>query len=238
MQHMLRHFLAEFIGTFAFVFVGGASVMMMGFAGAPASVGMLAVALSQGIILAVLISALMRVSGHFNPAVSVGFFVVGRLEGRMLGIYLAGQILGSVLAVLTLQFTMPEALFAATRGGGQSISLDVTAGQAFVLEAIATFLLVFVVFGTAVDEKGPRVGGFAIGLTFACGFLAIGPLTGGSMNPARSFGPAVVTGIYEGQAIFWLAPIVGSVAAAMLYEHLFIRRGTEPVDHGAITDRP
>jgi len=238
MRHMLRHFLAEFIGTFALVFVGGASIMMMGFAGAPPSVRVLTVALAHGIILAVLVSSLMRVSGHFNPAVSMGFFVVGRLEGRMLGIYLAGQILGSILAVVALQLTVPEALFAATRGGGQSISLDVTAGQAFALEAIATFLLVFVVFGTAVDDKGPHVGGFAIGLTYAVGILAIGPLTGGSMNPARSFGPAVVTSIYEGQAIYWLAPVLGGVLAAVLYEYLFIRTNTEPVDHGALADRP
>jgi len=91
-----------------------------------------------------------------------------------------------------------------------------------------------VIFGTAVDPKAPRIGGLAIGFTIAADILAIGPLTGGSMNPARSFGPAVASGIFEGQAVYWIGPIVGAVAAALLYDTLFIRREREPVDHGAV----
>jgi glycerol uptake facilitator-like aquaporin len=85
-----------------------------------------------------------------------------------------------------------------------------------------------------VDPKAPRIGGLAIGLTLSAGIFAIGPFTGGSLNPARSFGPAVVAGIYEGQAAYWIGPIVGAVAAALLYDTLFIRREREPVDHGAV----
>ena len=76
----------------------------------------------------------------------------------------------------------------------------------------------FVVFGTAVDPRGPKVGGFAIGLTVTAGILGIGPLTGGSMNPARSFGPAVVTHIFEGQAAYWIGPLLGGTVAALLYD--------------------
>ena len=125
-------------------------------------------------------------------------------------------------------------LFAASRGGGQSIALDVTAGQAFILEMVATFFLTFVVFGTAVDPKAPRIGGLAIGLTVTADILAIGPLTGASMNPARSFGPAVANGFFEAQAVYWVGPILGGIAAALLYDALFLRREIEPVDHGAV----
>jgi glycerol uptake facilitator-like aquaporin len=82
--------------------------------------------------------------------------------------------------------------------------------QAITLEAIATFFLVFVVFGTCVNPEAPKVGGFAVGLTIAADIIAIGPLTGASMNPARSFGPAVAAGVYEGQIVFWLGPLIES----------------------------
>jgi glycerol uptake facilitator-like aquaporin len=114
------------------------------------------------------------------------------------------------------------------------MALDVTAGLGFMLEAIATFFLTFVVFGTAVDPHAPKVGGFAIGLTVGAGILAIGPLTGGSMNPARSLGPVVASGVFEGHALYWAGPIVGAVVAALLYDQLFLRRAPELPLHGAV----
>lgn len=226
MRDSFRHFVAEFVGTFALVFIGGAAIA--------SGSGLLGVALAHGIILAVMVSALMRISGHFNPAVTVGFLAARRIEPMMAGVYIAAQIIGAIFAAYTLKWLLPSALATATRLGGQSISLEVTASQALGLEAIATFFLAFVIFGTAVDPKAPRIGGLAIGLTIAADILAIGPLTGGSMNPARSFGPAVASGIFEGQAIYWIGPMVGAVAAALLYDTLFIRREREPVDHGAV----
>ena len=113
--------------------------------------------------------------------------------------------------------------------------MQVTGTQAFVLEFVATFFLVMVVFGTAVDPKSPRVGGLAIGFTVAADILAIGPLTGASMNPARSFGPAVASGVFEAQVIYWAAPIAGGIVAALLYDFLFLRREAEPVSHGTLT---
>jgi MIP family channel proteins len=232
MRDSLRHFLAEFIGTFALVFVGGAAIMHAKDSGG--SIGLLEVALAHGLILAVMVSATMRISGHFNPAVTIGFLATRRIEGAMAGVYVAAQIIGAILAAYVLKATFPDALFMATRGGGQSISLDVSGGQAFLLEAIATFFLTFVIYGTAVDRKAPKIGGLAIGFVVAADILAIGPYTGASMNPARSFGPAVASSSFEGQLIYWLAPIMGSVAAALLYEFLFIRRDPEPVDHGEL----
>jgi glycerol uptake facilitator-like aquaporin len=152
----------------------------------------------------------------------------------MAGIYILGQILGAIIGAYVLKFTFPFTLFEATRGGGQAIALQVSGSQAFALEAVATFFLVLVVFGTAVDPKAPRIGGLAIGFVLAADILAIGPLTGASVNPARSFGPAVASGIFEAQLIYWLAPITGGVAAALLYEHLFLRREMEPELHGTL----
>ena len=232
MRDSWRHFISEFIGTFALVFVGGAAIMSASQSNSPNA--LLQVALAHGLILSLLVTALMRISGHFNPAVTIGFVAARRIDPMMAGVYIIAQLLGAVAAAYALRCTFPAALFAATRGGGQSISLDVTGTQAWILEAIATYFLVFVIFGTAVDPKAPRVGGFAIGLTVAADILAIGPLTGASMNPARSFGPALASGVYEGQFIYWTAPIAGSIIAALLYDTLFIRREREPVEHGAI----
>ena len=232
MRDSFRHFVAEFIGTFALVFIGGAAIAAA--SATQMEAGLIGVALAHGIILAVMVSATMRISGHFNPAVTVGFLAARRIEPLMAGVYLAAQILAAILAAYALKGLLPASLATATRLGGQSISLDITAGQAIGLEAIATFFLAFVIFGTAVDPKAPRIGGLAIGLTIAAGILAIGPFTGGSMNPARSFGPAVASGVFEGQAVYWIGPMVGAVAAALLYDSLFIRREREPVDHGAV----
>src|ERR1044071_1826119 len=111
---------------------------------------------------------------------------------------------------------------------------SITFGGAVALEVIATFFLVWVIFGTAVDPDAPRVGGFAIGLTIAADILAIGPLTGASMNPARSLGPAIASGVFEAQAVYWIGPLIGAIVAAVLYDRFFLRRAPEPVDHGAV----
>ena len=232
MRDSLRHFTAEFIGTFALVFIGGAAIMQTKNPGVGS--GLLEVALAHAIILAVLVSATMRVSGHLNPAVTIGFLATRRIEPVMAGIYVLGQLLGAVLAGYALKGLFPEMLFNMTHGGSQSLAIDIGFGQGVVLEAIATFFLVFVVFGTAVDPAAPKIGGLAIGLTIGADILAIGPLTGASMNPARSFGPAVASNFFEGHLVYWIGPIIGGVLAALLYNWLFLPRGAEPVDHGAV----
>jgi MIP family channel proteins len=232
MRDAWRHFAAEFIGTFALVFVGSGAIMTVRVS--QSSAGLVEVALAHGLILAVMVSALMRISGHFNPAVTLGMLATRRIEPMMAALYIVAQLLGAIAAGYALKASFPESVFAATRGGGQAIALDITGPQAFLLEAIATFFLAFVVFGTAVDLRGPKIGGLAIGFVVAADILAIGPLTGGSMNPARSFGPAVASGVYEAQLLYWFAPITGALVASLLYEFLFMRRGREPVDHGEL----
>ena len=232
MKDSVRHFVAEFVGTFALVFVGSGSIIAAQAARLDAA--LVAAALAHGLVLAVMVSALMRISGHFNPAVTIGFMAARRIEPIMAGVYIAAQILGAIIAAYALKALLPEMLTEPTRIGGQSIATETSIGQAIGLEAIATFFLTFVIFGTAVDPKAPRIGGLAIGLTLGACIFAIGPFTGGSLNPARSLGPAVASGVFEGQAVYWIGPIIGALAGALLYDTLFIRRDREPVDHGAV----
>jgi MIP family channel proteins len=232
MRDSLRHFVSEFVGTFALVFVGSGAILLSKMPNS--GVGLLEIAVAHGIILSVMVSALMRISGHFNTAVTVGFLAARRIAPMMAGIYIVAQLLGAMVAAYALKGLFPHDIYLAARGGGQFVSLDISTTQAIVLEIIGTFFLVFVIFGTAVDPHGPKVGGFAIGLTIAADILAFGPFTGASMNPARSFGPAVASGMFEGHLIYWIGPIIGGLIAALLYDSLFLRRGIEPIDHGPI----
>ena len=232
MRDSWRHFAAEFIGTFALVFVGGASIMTAQLSGN--TNGLLVAAMAHGLILAVMVTATMRISGHLNPAVTLAFLAVKRIEPVMAMVYILAQLLAAVLGAYALKYVYPEAISAATHLGGQSVSAGISMSQAIVCEVLATFFLMFVVFGSAVDPTAPRVGGFAIGLVVAADILAIGPLTGASMNPARSFGPAIASGSLAGQSVYWIGPIIGAVAAALLYDGLFLRRGKDSADHGAV----
>ncbi len=232
MKDSWRHFSAEFIGTFAIVFIGGGAIITSPMLQVQAAV--VNIAFAHGLIYAIMITATMRISGHLNPAVTAGFLVTRRIEPIMAVVYWIAQITGAIIAAYALKALYPENIVAATRLGGQSISADINLMQAIGLEAIATFFLVFVVFATAVDPRAPKVGGFAIGLTVTAGILGIGPLTGGSMNPARSFGPAVVTHIFEGQMAYWVGPLLGGIVAALLYDRLLMPRSVEPADHGAM----
>jgi MIP family channel proteins len=226
MKDSWRHFIAEFIGTFALTFVGGAAIIRGG--------TLLEIALAHGLVLSIMVTALMRISGHFNPAVTITFMATRRIEPVMGVVYMIAQFTGATIAAYALKGLFPANLVDAARVGGQMVAGNVTFGEAVILEMIATFFLVWVIFGTAVDPDAPRVGGFAIGLTIAADILAIGPLTGASMNPARSVGPAIASGVFEAQAVYWIGPIVGALVAGILYDRVFLRRAPEPLDHGAV----
>ena len=224
-REFVSEFVSEFVGTFALTFIGGAAIIQT--RNADAGVGLVEVALAHGLIYFAMISVFMKTAGHFNPAVSLGLLVTGRITSLQTAIYIAGQFAGAILAALLLQALFPVALWEAARGTRQMVSLDVSTGRAFALEAIATFFLMLAVMGTAVDKDGPKIGGLAIGMTLTAGMLAIGPLTGGSMNPARSIGPMIATGAYEGVALYLAAPIVGAVIAAVLYRYLLLDAAPE-----------
>lgn len=223
MRENLRNAVAEFIGTFGLVFVGSGAIIVSKLP--DSGLGLTGIAMAHGLILAIMVTATMRISGGLlNPALTVGMLVTGRLSAARSAQYIVAQVLGAIVAAFLLRACTPDALYAAAQGGSLSIASDVSAWQAFGLEATATFFLMFAVFGTAVDPRAPNVGGFAIGLTIAADLLVIAPLTGGAINPARAFGPAVAASNYVGQVIYWLGPIVGAVIAAVLYETVLMPR--------------
>lgn len=232
MRDSIRHFLAEFIGTFGLVFITGAARIAAEMRGSATIV--LESALAYGLTLGVLITAMIRVGGHFNPAITLGFLAARRIDPVMSGVFIIAQFMGAAVAAWSLLAVFPDGPALAARLGGQVVSLDIGTSAAIALEAIGTFFLCFVLFGSAVDPRAPRVGGMTTGFAAGAIYLALGSVTGGSLNPARSFGPAAVSGVLEGQVVYWTGPIIGAIVAALLYDQLFIRRGTDSALHGAV----
>jgi MIP family channel proteins len=205
---------AEAIGTFLFFFIAAGAALVV--TGDPAA-ALLIVALAHGVVLAVLVSSLGAVSGgHFNPAVTLGLWVAGKIEVAKGAAYLVAQLLGGAAAGFALAYFFGDVAPAVPALGE---GVDVTEG--ILLEAIMTAVLLLAVFGTAVDSRGPKIGGLAIGLAVAADILFGGPLTGAAMNPARWFGPAVAAGAFDNWYVWWVGPFLGAIVVALLYRFLF-----------------
>jgi len=220
-ENWLKQSVAEAIGTFALIFVGVLSISAAGIVGAPGGLATLAsIGLAHGLTIAVMVAALGAISGgHFNPAVTFGFVITGRMKPATGGMYWIAQLVGASAAGLLI-----AALFGGgpVAGGTPDLGRGVGVGAGIVIEAVATFFLVLVVFGTAVDERAPAaVFPLAIGLTLALGIMAVGPLTGGALNPARTFGPALASGHWNNHLVYWIGPLLGGAIAAAI-EHFYL----------------
>jgi MIP family channel proteins len=211
--------IAEAIGTFLFFFVGAGSVVLGDYLAASggSGPGLLGVALGHGLALAVLVSALGAVSGaHFNPAVTLAVWIMGRITPTRAALYVVAQLVGALGAGFALKAVFADSWQPSNIGTpalGAAISPMVGIG----VEAILTVLLVLAVIGTAVDARGPKIGGLAIGLAVTADILVGGPLTGAAMNPARWFGPAVAAGAYADWYVWWIGPAIGAAVAALAY---------------------
>ena len=216
-----KPFLAEAIGTFGLIFFGAGSIIMDAYTGG--GVGLVGIALAHGVVLAVVITATAHISGgHINPAVTIGVWIGRKIEGRMALIYIAAQLLGATVAAAFLAGLYPMGAVDAASMGTPMLADGMSVGTGIVIEAILTFFLVFTVFGTAVDSRAPNLGGWAIGLVLVFAILAGGPLTGASLNPARTFGPALVGGYWAGHIVYWVGPILGGIVAAGIYSRLLM----------------
>jgi len=223
--------LAELISTFIFVFAGSGSGMAFAklTQDAPNSpAGLIAAALAHGFGLFVAVAVGANISGgHVNPAVTIGAFVGGNITLFRGLLYIIAQLIGSTLACLVLKFTtggLETAAFALSEG--------VSVWNAFVLEIVLTFGLVYTVYATAIDSKKGDIGiiaPLAIGLIVGANILVGGAFDGASMNPAVSFGPALVSWNWHHHWVYWAGPIVGSVLAAGIYEIFFTSHTHEPV---------
>jgi len=223
-----RALIAEAIGTFALTFIGILALSGELIATAsvvPASLAM--VAFAHGLTIAVMVAALgMHSGGHFNPAITFGFVLARRMTPMTGASYWIAQLVGaSVAAFLIMATTDVSAILQGTPAVAENVGL----GLAVILEAVTTFFLVLVVFGTAVDERAPKsVFPFAIGLTITVGIMAIGPLTGGALNPARAFGPTLASGSWNDHWVYWVGPLLGGALAALLQRGVLLARAPSP----------
>jgi aquaporin Z len=212
---------AEFLGTFALVFIGGGAVVMDTASGG--QVGMVGVALAHALVLSVMVTATLPISGgHLNPAVTFALWIARKISARGAFFYVVAQLLAALLAGFSLKWLLPPTAGATTAYGLPRVSPELNFAQAVVLEAIFTLFLVSAVFGTAVSPHAPKVGGFGIGLVLLFAILVGGPLTGAAMNPARAWGPAVAAGDWHAQAVYWVGPLLGAAIAALLWVVLLL----------------
>ncbi len=213
----LRPLTAEFIGTFGLVFIGGGSVVVN--EARSGALGLSGIALAHALVLAVMVTALMRISGaHFNPAVTLGIWLTNKIDAKDAGLYVVTQLIAAVVAALLIKELLPAVAGEIAGYGTPRIAGDIDFVKAIVIEAILTLFLVSAVFGTAVSSEAPSgIGGFAIGLVLLFDILVGGPLTGAAMNPARAFGPALIAGEWVGHAAYWVGPLLGGAAAALVW---------------------
>jgi MIP family channel proteins len=221
--------LAEFVGTFTLIFIGVGSICTAHFlnTSSQVSVGLLGIAVAHGLAIAIMVTALGHISGgHFNPAVTIGFWVTRRLSSLDTILYWLAQLAGAAAAAYLLRYLMPEDTWKAVWLGAPELAHDFSRTSAMILEGVLTFFLVFVVFANAVDTRGAfnKIAGFAIGLTITMDILVGGPFTGAAMNPARAFGPELAAHHWANAGVYWVGPLLGGVLAASIYDVFYLKK--------------
>jgi MIP family channel proteins len=252
----LRRGFAEFVGAFALIFVGAGSVLTIANTFVPVVVApqvfgafsgltLVVFALANGLAIAVMVSAVGHISGgHFNPAVTLGFLVTRRIAPSLAVVYWSMQFAGAAAAAALLRWFYPKSTRDLTNLGAPGLGHGVSHWQGLVIEIVLTFFLVWVVFATAADPGGSfkSIAGLGIGLTITMDVLMGGPMTGAAMNPARAFGPELLSGHWSDAWVWYAGPFVGGALAALAYEYLYLRSpGPLPVgppDSGVIEPRP
>ncbi|MDJ0736743.1 MAG: MIP/aquaporin family protein [Nostocaceae cyanobacterium] len=207
-----REALAEAIGTFTLVFAGTGAVMVNSLSNG--AITHLGISFVFGAVVAALIYGIGHISGaHFNPAVTLAFWTSGFFPKQKVLPYILAQSLGAITASILLLLSLGK-----VANLGATLPLNGNWIQSFVLEIVLTFILMFVIFGSGLDRRAPiGFAGLAIGLTVGLEAAFMGPITGASMNPARSFGPALVGGIWQHHWVYWIAPILGAQLAVIVY---------------------
>jgi aquaporin TIP len=217
---VLQRSFAEFVGAFALIFVGAGSIVATG------GSNLTAIALAHGLAIGVMASAVGHISGaHFNPAVTLGFLLARRIEGRIAVAYWVAQFLAATLAALLLRGLVPGAQADGVKLGAPVLGPGTSAGQGLAIEIVLTFFLVWVIFATAADPRGSfaSIAGLAIGFTITLDIFMGGPYTGAAMNPARAFGPELVQNVWSNAWVWYLGPLIGAALAALAYEWLYLR---------------
>lgn len=223
MPSLARRSTAEALGTFALVFFGCGAVVVSRLPGA--DFGLLGIALVHAIVLGVMITATMNISGgHINPAVTIGLWSVRRVDASTALAYVGAQLVGGVLGAFALKLLLPAGVAQAGTLGTPALASAYTLVDGMLMEGVLTFFLVSAVLGTAVSADAPKVGGFGIGLTLFFDIMVGGTLTGSAANPARAFAPALVSGTWFAQPVWWIGPILGGIIAAQLWERVLLKK--------------
>jgi MIP family channel proteins len=237
MEHdPLRRGLAEFVGTFALIFIGAGSILTVAKIFAPAinspqtqdiysGLTLVGVALAHGLVIAAMVSAVGHISGgHFNPAITLGFAVTRRITLDLAVVYWSLQFAAAAAASALLRWIYDEQPRQLVNLGAPALGSGISTWQGFVIELVLTFFLVWVVFATAADPGGSfkSIAGLAIGLTITFDILMGGPLTGAAMNPARAFGPELLQRDWSDAWVWYAGPFAGGVLAALAYEFLYL----------------
>ena len=218
---------AEFIATFLFIFIGAGAVVSLGIfsseGGGALGGNLVAIAMAHGLAIAILVSATANLSGgHINPAVSVAAALTRKISPTRGGLYVIAQVVGAILGALLLKTVIPDSLEGGL--GSHAIMSDMGAMGGLIVEVVLTFVLVFVIFATAVDPKGPKhLAPFAIGGAVLVIHLVAVPLTGASVNPARTIGPALAAGQWADHWVYWAGPLLGGGIAGVLYQLVFMQ---------------
>ncbi|MBL8959328.1 MAG: aquaporin [Gemmatimonadetes bacterium] len=216
MPKSLRPLFAEFIGAFAIVFMGSAAIMMSARTNSQAA--LLANSVAYALTIAALVAAFSRISGHFNPAITVAHVVTRRTAPVDGVLKIVAQLVGASVGAWVLASTFPPDVLQATRIGGTILASDITFTHGVILEAVTTALLALTVCGVTSIEARPPAAGIIVGFVVGALIMGVGPLTGASFNPARSFGPALLSGIWEAQLVYWIGPIIGAVGGTVLWD--------------------
>ena len=226
-----KKYMAEFVGTFALVFIAAGSVcadFYLRQAGGQ-GLGLLGISIAFGIVVIAVIYATSYVSGsHVNPAVTVSFWITKRMEPNTAIMYIISQIAGASLAGLALKTLFPDAAKTVYLGTCM-LAPGVSIARGVLMEFIISFLLIFTIYGTLVDKRASAgFAGIAVGLVVLFGAMIGGTISGGAMNPARVFGPAVASGQFTHHFVWWLGPILGGIAAGFVYDKLFAEKRGKP----------
>lgn len=227
MYNITQKLIAEFIGTFALIFFGAGAICTDQYLHSAGGIGLFGIAIAHGLAIAIMVSALGHISGgHFNPAITIGFWVTRRISTVDVVVYWAAQLAGAIAAAYLLKAIIPEESWRAVALGTPELARDFPRWAGMAMEAVTTFFLVLTVFGTAVDEKGTfrAIAGFGIGLSISLGILVGGPFTGAALNPARAFGPALAANHWANQGVYWVGPLAGGFIAGLLYDSLYLKK--------------
>lgn len=219
-----KKYLAEFVGAFALVFIAAGSVcadFYLRQAGGQ-GLGLLGISIAYGVVVIAVIYATSYVSGsHVNPAVTISFWITKRMDPNTAIMYIISQIAGATLAGLALKVLFPDALRTVYLGTS-ILAPGVSVARGVLMEFIISFLLIFTIYGTLVDRRASSgFAGVAVGLVVLFGAMIGGTISGGAMNPARVFGPAIASGQFTHHYVWWIGPILGGIAAGFVYDKLF-----------------